>query len=153
MVSSEATFRHKSIDVKHLGISKKIYYGFTINVSTKKFIPKALPFAGSVYGMLSNEQQRVVLGTAVLLAKWQGLAVNYVYENTELGNAHVHGYFYANDMGAKQFQDKIHSLLGMPRLSKSIVCRITSTYYDSSFWDKYMHKSDDWIPEYNMCIR
>lgn len=122
-------------------------YSFTVNVSTKK---RLLPlnmgtikvYRGTLWGKLKPEWQKPYLIEMLrqcgsdLLVDWT-LNVEY----TKAGNVHVHGYI-TNTPFSKisLFQDRVHINLGLPRISKDILCKIEATRYNRRKWDEYQTK-------------
>lgn len=130
-------------------------YGYTLNVSPKKYI------LGKQYGDLSTDEQEQVLCSVLTNAlKHIGRVQcehEYEFELTKAGQTHCHGMLRCNASDIHKLQLFVHKQLGMPRLDPSICFKYIKTIVSSDAWLNYMRKSkgaqdDSYIPEYNMFI-
>lgn len=129
-------------------------YGYTLNVSPKKFI------LGKQYGDLSTVEQEQVLQSVLLNAlKHIGRVQcehEYEFELTKAGQTHCHGMIRCNASDIMKLQLFVHKQLGMPRLDPSICFKYIKTIIASDAWLSYMRKTKNPdsspIPEYNMFL-
>lgn len=119
-------------------------YAVTINVSPKKRIQQI------VYGNVSNLKQRVILenitSTCLHNACLSAKNFEYIFENTELGHAHMHAELTCTHEQMLEFQNEIHKKLGMPSLQPHIVCLIKPISSERG-WFLYMNKAQPKSPK------
>jgi hypothetical protein len=135
-----------SFNCKTLKECNCLSFGFTLAIAPFKRIISSENPKGVSYSLLSKGDQLQVLNRALKLFEVNHYKICTVEEETQAGNMHIHGYVYCPEFFMQYVQDGIHHAYGMGKV-KTRCFNYSASTLSPSFWQKYMQKELDYIPD------
>lgn len=133
------------LDTNDTTIKDTCDYGFTLNVSPKKYIEN-VKFGDMDY----LKQKAVILTTLTKVLKQNGIFdFEWYFEDTKKGVPHLHGCCSTTKAQMKNVQKQINVWLGFPKVSHKILFDFSETKVNISSWKLYMNKTNpEYAPKY-----